>query len=86
MSNQPILQNSLITPDGTELISRHRHDFVKHKDKVTDRDYCVDGGTSYLRRSFQGDEVDTTQYYDPDDHEHNRQYAVWGTYGKSGVC
>lgn len=28
-----IIQNAIRTPDGTFLVSKHRHDFVSYKDK-----------------------------------------------------
>lgn len=45
-----ILYNSIITPDGTVLVSRHRHDFVSHTDSKNGQLYAVDGGNAYLRR------------------------------------
>lgn len=46
----------LITPDGTELVSRHRHHFCCHVDSVTGNHYFIDGGSDYVRRSDNGDE------------------------------
>lgn len=44
-----ILRNSMLTPDGTHLISRHRHDYVTHEDKNGEH-YMADGRNDYLRR------------------------------------
>lgn len=43
----------------------------------------VDGGCDYLRRSNNGDEVDTSVYID-DKFELVRETLTWGTYGKNG--
>lgn len=45
-----IILNSIKTPDGTILISHHRHDYVTYIDK-NGLEYMVDGGTDYLRRN-----------------------------------
>ena len=79
-----ILRNALRTPDGTVLESKHTHDFVMHKDRVTDNDIGIDGGTAYLRRigslAFCVDLSVTTK----DDFELVRAAFTWGTYGKDG--
>ena len=77
-----ILRNALRTPDGTVIESKFRHDYVTHDD-ANGTQYMVDGGKSYLRRSANGDEVDLS-IESTDDHEHNRKYVTWGTYGKDG--
>lgn len=67
--DRKIIINQIRTPDGTVLISRHRHDYVTYTDK-NGLEYMVDGGTDYLRRNvhkeapyteisiFEGDDVD----------------------------
>lgn len=77
-----IIQNSIKTPDGTELISEHQHDFKSYVDK-NGKTYMVDGGTEYQRRSINGDEVNTS-IYDTDDFQLIRKYFKWGTRGKNG--
>ena len=77
-----IIRNALRTPDGTIIRSRHRHDFVTHIDK-NGKEYMVDGGLDYVRRSRNGDEEDmcvTTE----DSFEVVRQTCDWGTYGING--
>ena len=81
---EQILRNALRTPDGTVLESKHTHDFVMHRDRVTDDDIGIDGGHVYLRRigslAFCGDLSVTTK----DDFELVRDAFTWGTYGKDG--
>jgi hypothetical protein len=45
-----IILNSIKTPDGTVLISRHQHDYVTYLDN-NGLVYMVDGGNEYLRRN-----------------------------------
>lgn len=81
---EQILRNALRTPDGTVLESKHTHDFVMHRDRVTDDDIGIDGGHAYLRRIgslvFCVDLSVTTK----DDFELVRDAFTWGTYGKDG--
>ena len=77
-----IIRNALRTPDGTEIRSRHRHDYVTYTD-ANGKEYMVDGGLDYIRRSANGDEEDmvvTTE----DSFEVVRQACDWGTYGING--
>lgn len=46
-----ILVNQIRTPDGTLLISHHRHDYRTYVDK-NGLEYMVDGGEAYLRRNI----------------------------------
>ena len=80
-----IFRNALKTPDGTIIESLHRHDYVSHKD-ANGETYVVDGGTSYLRRSMNENNPaeDLSVYSIENNHEHNRQYFRWATYGKNG--
>ena len=76
----------MITPDGTHLISRSRHDYVTHIDK-NGHEYMVDGGLDYLRRSVNSDApAKDTSLYTDDSHELLREELVWGTYGKEPDC
>lgn len=78
-----IISNSLRTPDGTTITSYHRHDYVVHLDANGKR-YMVDGGTDYLRRSANGDEVDLSVEVDDNDFDTLRALVTWGTYGPDG--
>jgi len=81
-----ILFRELVTPDGTSLISRHRHDFVTHKDR-NGKTYMLDGGINgyYYRRSANGDE----KFYEiTTDHDFEliRQYFErWNRYERKYV-
>lgn len=78
-----IILNRVETPDGTQLTSHHRHDYVEHKDE-NGHTYAVDGGKEYLRRVGPLDHKDlsvTTK----DTFEVVREAFLWGTYGKEGA-
>jgi len=80
-----ILRNAMRTPDGTVIESFFRHDYVTHKD-ANGETYMVDGGMDYLRRTVMRESKteDLSIFAIDGDHEHNRQYFRWGTYGKNG--
>lgn len=72
------------TPDGTTLVSNHRHDYVTYRDK-NGLIYMVDGGNDYLRRTVHEDHPYTEMsVYSTDDHLLKRNTFTWGTYGKDG--
>ena len=77
-----ILSNRMKTPDGTILESKHRHDYVTHLD-ANGKEYMLDGGLDYVRRSISGGEQLLTVYHD-DPHEVIRDVVKWGTFGISG--
>lgn len=79
-----ILLNSIRTPDGTVLVSRNRHDYRTHEDKNGEQ-YMVDGGNDYLRRWVNIEPYEELSvYYEEGNHDHNRSYCSWGTFGKNG--
>lgn len=78
-----IVVNRIITPDGTELFSRHRHDYVSYTDK-NGQHYSVDGGTDYLRRGFDKEDYTEASLYLDDDFEEIRKYYCRGGRGKDG--
>lgn len=77
-----LVYNAIRTPDGTVLESRHCHDYVTHVDK-NGKEYILDGGLDYVRRSINGDEV-LLQVYMEDGHEKVREFLKWGTRGIKG--
>ena len=85
--DKQLIYNALMTPDGTVIESRSRHDYVTHLDK-NGKEYMVDGGLDYVRRSANGDEICLAVYIgsDPTKEEHELACGLlkWGTYGKEG--
>jgi hypothetical protein len=77
-----LLVNSIKTPDGTILVSRHVHDFVCHEDSITNTRYCLDGGTEYRRLITSGEYVDLSVYSD-DTFEKIRESLERGSSGKN---
>ena len=82
MSESKLILNALRTPDGTVIQSRHRHDYVTYTD-ANGKEYMVDGGLDYLRRSIHDDQIDLSEYDDAP-HERQRELLTWGTYGIKG--
>lgn len=76
-----IVLNRIKTPDGTILISRHRHDYVTHID-ANGETYMVDGGTDYLRRNVNTEPFEEQSIYTDEPHYKIRQGFYWGTRGK----
>ena len=84
MSNmeERLIYNAIQTPDGTILESRSRHDYKTYVD-ANGKEYMIDGGLDYMRRSANGDEKDISIWnFHP--HVTIREYVVWGTYGING--
>jgi len=77
-----LIRNALQTPDGTIIESTHRHDYVTYTD-ANGKQYMVDGGLDYLRRSIHEDQIDMS-LYDDEPHEVQRELLTWGTYGING--
>lgn len=71
-----ILASILITPDGTELRSRHVHDCVGHND-ANGKYYMLDGGMDYVRSSYNQDEAYITICH-KDGHPIKRNWIEWG--------
>jgi hypothetical protein len=78
-----LLVNAIVTPDGTRLESRHRHDYKSHTD-ANGETYSVDGGLDYIRRSVNKEPAQSADVYSDDPHELKRVFFTWGTYGKTG--
>jgi len=77
-----LIRNALQTPDGTIIESKHRHDYVTYTD-ANGKEYMVDGGLEYLRRSIHDDQIDMS-LYDDESHEVQRKITKWGSYGING--
>lgn len=81
LPDHTIIRNSMVTPDGTEIVSLSRHDCVTHLDENGET-YMVDGGRSYLRRSVNVEEGEDTTITLLDGHEVVREVFTWGSKGE----
>ncbi len=79
-----IICNQIQCPDGTILISHHRHDFVIHKDIITGKKYAVDGGTDYIRRVCEDDDYIEQSIYSDAPFTVIRENYYRGTFNKNG--
>ena len=77
-----LIANALQTPDGTILESKHRHDYKTYTD-ANGKQYMVDGGLEYVRRSVHSDQIDMCMY-DDEPHEIQARVLTWGSFGKEG--
>ena len=83
LPDDTIIRNSMQTPDGTEIVSRTRHDYVTYEDENGET-YMVDGGTAYLRRSINEEEATDTTVMLHHGHDMVREAFQWGTRGEEG--
>ena len=79
-----LIKNSIRTPDGTVITSRHRHDYQSHKDTKSNEIYICDGGTSYIKRSVNKEPYEDLSLYSDDPFEKLREGIEWGSRGKNG--
>jgi hypothetical protein len=73
-----ILVNSIVTPDGTRLYSRHRHDYRGYQDN-NGRYYAVDGGLEYLKRNYDEPDYTEASLFYGDAHSEIRKHFLWGS-------
>ena len=78
-----LIYNAIRTPDGTVLVSYHRHDYVTHLDTNGD-EYSTDGGLDYLHRSVNKIPAEDLSLYDDEPFEKIREVIHRGGRGKSG--
>lgn len=78
-----LIYNAIRTPDGTVLVSYHRHDYVSHID-ANGEYYANDGGTDYLRRTVNKVPAEDLSLYDDAPFEVLREFIHRGGRGKSG--
>lgn len=78
-----LIRNSIRTPDGTVLVSRHRHDYVSHLD-ANGETYYIDGGFIYRRGSINVIPAEDLCVYDDAPYEIIRETIERGTYGLNG--
>jgi len=79
-----IIYNAIMTPDGTVLESKHRHDYVTHLDK-NGEEYMLDGGLDYTRRSINKEEAKDISLYSDAPHEQIRDKVSRGGRGLDGT-
>ncbi len=83
-----IVQNAMQTPDGTILISTHRHDYQSYVDQ-NGLTYMIDGGYDYIRRQAPiGKDwklmFESLVLHSDSPFEKVREKLLWGTYGRNG--
>ena len=78
-----LILNRIMTPDGTILTSRHRHDYQSHLDKNKEL-YVNDGGIEYIKRSVNIKPYEDLSLYSTDSFEKLRKGLEWGSRGKNG--
>ena len=78
-----IIYSAILTPDGTLLESRHRHDYKEYVD-ANGETYLIDGGCNYVRSSVNKEPAEFIQLTEKDPIEVIREYWNWGSYGPSG--
>lgn len=83
--NGHLVLNRMKTPDGTVLISKHRHDYVTHVDAISGEEYMLDGGTDCQRHSVNIAPMVDMSVYSNDPHEYVREGFYWGTRGVCGT-
>lgn len=84
MTGNQLLVNKIICPDGTELVSRHRHDFSYHT-QDDGREYFTDGGVEYQRIGTSDKEFTDCTCYVGDPIERVREHFTWrSTLDKDG--
>ncbi len=80
MQTRKLVVNMMRCPDGTMLVSQHRHDYVDYTD--VNGEYCfLDGGLDYQRCSGN---MENCSIYSNSPHTLKREYFTWGSYGKDG--
>lgn len=79
-----LVYNAIRTPDGTLLVSRHRHDYVVHDDRVSGEQYMLDGGIDYIRTSLNRVPATDESVTLDDGIGRVREVLEWGTRGRDG--
>jgi hypothetical protein len=78
-----LIYNAIKTPDGTILVSYHRHDYKTHLD-ANGEEYIIDGGTDYIRTSVNKEPAEDLSLYDDAPFEVIREHIYRGGRGKNG--
>lgn len=83
MKEKQLIYNAIRTPDGTILVSYHRHDYKTHLD-ANGETYVIDGGLDYIRTSVNKIPAEDLSLYDDEPFEVIREHVFRGGKGKSG--
>ena len=83
MIEPELLVSGLITPDGTRLYSRYRHDYQTHTD-ANGEWYMIDGGLDYHKGSVNTVKGEYIAVFADDPHSIISEHFAWGTRGKYG--
>jgi hypothetical protein len=78
-----LVYNAIRTPDGTILVSYHRHDYKTHLD-ANGEEYMIDGGTDYIRTSVNEEPAESLALYDDEPFEKIREVVCRGGRGIDG--
>lgn len=71
-----LVYNAIKCPDGTILVSKHRHDYVCHT-QADGREYFVDGGLAYQRIGASDEYYQNLSLYEDSPHEDIREVFTW---------
>lgn len=77
-----LIYNAIKTPDGTILVSYHRHDYKTHLD-TNGEEYMIDGGLDYIRTSVNKEPAESLALYDDEPFEKIREVVCRGGRGKN---
>jgi hypothetical protein len=77
-----LIYNAIRTPDGTVLVSYHRHDYKTHLD-ANGEEYMIDGGTDYIRTNVNKIPAESLALYDDAPFEQIREVIHRGGRGKN---
>lgn len=78
-----LIYNAIRTPDGTVLVSYHRHDYKSHIDENGET-YVLDGGLDYIRTSVNTIPAESLAVYDDAPFEEIREHIHRGGRGING--
>ena len=78
-----LVYNAIRTPDGTVLVSYHRHDYKEYVD-ANGETYVIDGGTDYIRTSVNKEPAESLAIHSDEPYEKIRQFLCRGGRGKNG--
>ena len=81
--DKQLIYNAIKTPDGTVLVSYHRHDYKTHVDANGD-EYMIDGGLEYIRTSLNKIPAESLAVYDDEPFTKIREFMHRGGGGTDG--